>query len=649
MKAGSTFAVPAAALVSLAVLVAALMSLAVPASADPVRQNVIWARSTNGAQITMDGVLNEPAWAAAESRVVRFGRGLDNGVPGSGFQFEGGVVPKDSTLATFKFLTVEDTLWLAVTVQDSSVGGGRDFNRFDGLLMSIKDHTGSGAPAPPAEYLYSWWYQDSANGNPQPNPGAPGKPPGFGGRWANPPWGSPRTAEQIAAWNAAIVVNGQSNNDAVIDNGYTVEMRFDLSVMGYDITQPGGDIIEWNVSVYDTDWYWPLSSRFSANRTWWQSPWGNAMWYDEVRIFANPTVTVSSGPVPVVGPEARVRNGGAQLAPTINGLLTEPVWSMAPSFRIKYGDAAVRASYGNPLKWRAGQYQPPVNASQASVQDPGDATIKWFFKGNTLYLGFDVTDVSVTSIGVVDRWDGFLVSINDRAIRWRDNNLESRRMAFRVGPSGQVVKEDWTVVLIDSLGGGQLALALKPNTTVDTTGNDFDEGYTAEFAIDLTKLGYPFGLGDGALWIGIDYFDGDCFTPFTSSYGTRTWWGREYEHQCCPVSAFLDPNLPLTAVGDPVIGSTNFALLGNYPNPFEESTTIRFSMAVASRVTLEVFDIQGRLVSSRSLGVLQPGLRAATVDQRGLGTGFFTYRLRMADPKSGASQADLSGKMTLMK
>ena len=72
-------------------------------------------------------------------------------------------------------------------------------------------------------------------------------------------------------------VHGLSNSDAVIDTGYTIEMRFDLTPMGYDITQPQGDIFEWNISIYDVDWLWPLNPfKFSSNRTWWQGPWGNA-------------------------------------------------------------------------------------------------------------------------------------------------------------------------------------------------------------------------------------------------------------------------------------------------------------------------------------------------------------------------------------
>ena len=58
------------------------------------------------------------------------------------------------------------------------------------------------------------------------------------------PHGAPRTPEQIAAWDAVTVVHGTANTDATADTGYTVEMRFDLNVIGYDVTRPQGDVIE---------------------------------------------------------------------------------------------------------------------------------------------------------------------------------------------------------------------------------------------------------------------------------------------------------------------------------------------------------------------------------------------------------------------
>jgi hypothetical protein len=633
------------------------LAAAGPAPADPVRLDVIWARSTNGAPITLDGVLDEPAWAAAESKVVRYGRVIENGVPGSGSKEEGGLLTKDSTVATIKFLTVGNQLYMSAVVSDSSVGGGREFNRFDGFLMSIKDHTSLGRPAPPAEYLYSFWYQDSANGNPQPGFGAIGKQPGFGGRWANAPWGSPRTPVQIAAWDAVTRVRGQSNADtlpngtSVADTGYVVEMRFDLSVMGYDVTQPTGDIIEFNLSIYDCDWFWWKNLfRMASNRAWWQSPWGNAMWYNEVRIHAKPSVTIASGAAPVIGAEYRVPNGASQPTPTINGSLSDAVWAMVPPLDIRWDDAGLRNSYGNPLKWRAGQFQPAVNGGTAPVVNPADATVKMFFKGNFLYLGFDVRDEVVQHHTVIDRYDGFIVTINDKTAKYKDRNLESRRLGFHIGPGGAVIADDYLPFLRDTVFGAQLGLQLKPNTTVDTTGNDFDEGYTAELSVDLTKIGYPSGLGDGALWIGIDHLDGDSYTPFTDSYGTRTWWGREYEHECCPAAAYMDPSLTLPlAVGDGPFAA-RFELLGSRPNPFTRSTAISLSLPRASRVTFEVFDLQGRMVNRRDLGVLEPGVRSVKFEARpGLSSGVYLYRLVMHDPTSGGREADLAGKMMFLE
>ena len=68
---------------------------------------------------------------------------------------------------------------------------------------------------------------------------------------------------------------------------------------------------------------------------------------------------------------------------------------------------------------------------------------------------------------------------------------------------------------------------------------------------------------------------------------------------------------PPTGVGDPG-AVTRYVLAGNYPNPFNPSTTVRFAVPAPARVRLAVFDLQGRHVRTLRDGVVEgPGWHEA--------------------------------------
>jgi len=573
---------------------------------------------------------------------------VDSGIPGGGYKPEGGFLPTDPTHATVKFLTVGNNLYMGIVLPDKSIGGSINFNRFDGLLMSIKDHTSTNHPAPPAEIFYVWWNTDPASTDPQPV----GQQPVFagGGPFAAQPSYAPRTPAQINAVDAVTVVKGITNTDALQDTSWTVEMKFNLSALGYDITQAQGDIIEFNLSIYDCDYYWPLVPiNLAANRVWWQGPWGNSPGYNEVRIYAKPSVTVNTNPLPYLAPEVIVPNGQLFPSPTIDGVPNEAVWTNAARVDLRYGDDALRATYPGVLKWRGGQYQPVVNGGQAAVIDPADATVKYFFRDDSLFFGFDVRDQVVQSVPG-DRMDGFVVGIYDRTAREPlDNTLQPRRLTFYVSPTGTATTADYLTTLVGN-GGARVKLVLKPGTTVDTLGTNVDTGYTAEMVVDLTKLGYPHGRGDGLLFFIIDYYDGDSFIPFTDSYATHVWWGGEYENTCCPAWAYMDPlENVLTGVPGPTPGTSAFRLLSAAPNPFRTSTMLHYVLGGPSRVQLEIFDPQGRVVHRRDLGVQSAGEQHTPLTGFAGRTGVYLYRLRMTDPVSGGQQADLDGRLLVVR
>ncbi len=74
-----------------------------------------------------------------------------------------------------------------------------------------------------------------------------------------------------------------------------------------------------------------------------------------------------------------------------------------------------------------------------------------------------------------------------------------------------------------------------------------------------------------------------------------------------------------------------FRLDHNYPNPFNPTTHIRYSVAKTSKVTLRVFDILGREVQTLVNEVKSPGQYTVTFNGQDLSSGIYLYRLKASD------------------
>jgi len=70
-----------------------------------------------------------------------------------------------------------------------------------------------------------------------------------------------------------------------------------------------------------------------------------------------------------------------------------------------------------------------------------------------------------------------------------------------------------------------------------------------------------------------------------------------------------------------------FTLYQNYPNPFNPSTNIRFSIKDAQFVSLKVFDINGKVISTPVNQKLASGHYEVTFDSNILSSGLYFYRL----------------------
>jgi len=92
----------------------------------------------------------------------------------------------------------------------------------------------------------------------------------------------------------------------------------------------------------------------------------------------------------------------------------------------------------------------------------------------------------------------------------------------------------------------------------------------------------------------------------------------------------------------------DYSLKSNYPNPFNPSTTISYTIRENSRVVLEVYNIQGQMVRRLVEENQEAGEHTAVFDGENLASGVYIARLR-AVSQTGREIFTRSIKMILMK
>lgn len=85
----------------------------------------------------------------------------------------------------------------------------------------------------------------------------------------------------------------------------------------------------------------------------------------------------------------------------------------------------------------------------------------------------------------------------------------------------------------------------------------------------------------------------------------------------------------VTDINDPALVN-GFTLGQNFPNPFNPSTTISFSLASAGYVALDVYDLSGSKVATVASGYFTAGAHTANFNAAGLSSGVYYYKLSAA-------------------
>jgi hypothetical protein len=122
---------------------------------------------------------------------------------------------------------------------------------------------------------------------------------------------------------------------------------------------------------------------------------------------------------------------------------------------------------------------------------------------------------------------------------------------------------------------------------------------------------------------------GDYFDLNSDSTGAHLAWAGTFNGE---QDVYYGRITTLTDVAEdnPVLPSTH-TLRQNYPNPFNPSTQIRFHIAEQEHVTLRIYDVLGRIVTTLVDETMEAGEYTRTWAASGLAGGVYYYRMKAGE------------------
>ena len=180
---------------------------------------------------------------------------------------------------------------------------------------------------------------------------------------------------------------------------------------------------------------------------------------------------------------------------------------------------------------------------------------------------------------------------------------------------------------------------------------------TTFFGQSLYGISFP--ISNASL---VGYAAGDAGTIIKTGDAGTNWLGQSSgTNQVLNDVAFLDLDygfavgdggtiLKTESGGEPPIylqpyhkeHPSKFALIGNYPNPFNPTTLIRYQLSINNHVCLKVYDLQGKEITTLIDRQITAGKHQVSWNAGDLASGIYYYTMRVGDEVE-------TGKMVLMK
>jgi len=84
-----------------------------------------------------------------------------------------------------------------------------------------------------------------------------------------------------------------------------------------------------------------------------------------------------------------------------------------------------------------------------------------------------------------------------------------------------------------------------------------------------------------------------------------------------------------TTLVDERMTLVEFSLDQNFPNPFNPTTTIRYSVPIASKVILKIYNLKGQVIDRLVDQNQEPGVHSVCWDARNISSGVYYYQIQI--------------------
>jgi len=261
-------------------------------------------------------------------------------------------------------------------------------------------------------------------------------------------------------------------------------------------------------------------------------------------------------------------------------------------------------------------------------------------KANELIAANNLTDARTICLNLVTNYPDYAVSYNAMNLlkeTYTVNEISNKTDIYRLLFNTKGKKNLYAMaglILADIDKGNKLSL-------IDNVINTYKNESVVELALFDKFVCYYFDKADKQNALAVSKELDQMFPQSREAIDAHRILGdKGYDS----INVIQVQPLQKTTVETPI----TYAVLGNYPNPFNPSTNISYQLPEAARVTLKIYDMLGREVAKLVDGEMETGKYSVTFNGSGLSSGIYFVRF-MATPQNGIQTIAKTMKMLMVK